>query len=76
MTEFFILLSHLQKDAYYKTYICISESNKAYIVISNIQNISRKDITYYLNDFISNISDGYYGYGSNHIWIRRDYIYG
>lgn len=76
MTEFFILLFHLQKNTYYQTYICISESNKAYFVSTNVKNI--KDITYYLNDFIYNKSDGYYGYGSNNnIWVSRlDRTYG
>lgn len=66
----------MQENAGYKTYICISESNKAYLVLTNVKNISSKDITYYLNDFIYNKSDGYYGYGSNHIWVRLDRTYG
>lgn len=74
MTEFFIL--RFKHTVYYKTYFCLSESNQVYIVISNMQNISGKDITYYLNDFIYNKSDGYYGYGSNHTWVRLDRVYG
>lgn len=74
MTDFFIL--QFKDTAYYKTYFCLSESNKVYIVISNINNLSSKDIIYYLNDFIYNKSNGYYGYGLNYIWIRLDHVYG